>query len=301
MAQKSVYQGSIVALVTPMSNQGDIDENALRQLVRWHIDSGSDGLVVMGTTGEASLVSTAEHLLAVKIAIEEAAGRIPVIAGCGSVSTARTIELVSELNPLNPDGFLCVTPYYIRPTRQGLIQHFEAVADVCEAPLILYNVPQRTGCDLDEETVVDLAAHANIVAIKDATGNLGRARSLMDKLGDEFCYLSGDDETAFSFIEQGGNGVISVTANVTPSLSSQWCRLLASRESTDVAEAKQIFERLMPLHKSLFVETNPIPVKWILAEMKKIQSGIRQPLTQPQPDSIIKIRQALKQSAVLVE
>lgn len=301
MVQEVVYQGSIVALVTPMNNQGDIDEIALRDLVEWHIESGSDGLVVMGTTGESSLVSLAEHVKAVEVVINQAAKRIPVIAGCGSVSTARTVELVEELNCLNPDGFLCVTPYYVKPTQQGLIKHFEVVADACRAPLILYNVPGRTCCDLDNESVIELARHSNIVAIKDATGDLNRAKSLIDSLGTQFCYLSGDDETAFSFVELGGNGVITVTGNVTPQLSSQWCHLLLKRDSEAAVEAKIIFERLEQLNKVLFIEANPIPVKWALAEMKKINSGIRLPLTQPQPDSIVKIRQALKQSAVLVE
>ena len=293
-----MFKGSIVALVTPMRENASIDEVALRDLVDWHVSSGTHGLVIMGTTGESSLVSEDEHIEAVKIAIEQAKGRLKIIAGCGSASTAKAVELVERLNLLKPDGFLCVTPYYVKPTQKGLIQHFRVVADACKAPLILYNVPGRTCCDLQNDTIVTLSNHNNIVGVKDATGEIDRLTELMAALGDGFCYLSGDDETAFEFMLQGGHGVITVTGNVAPTEVSRWCELLLLRSPQTIQEAEVIFERLACLNQVLFIEANPIPVKWALAQMNKLVESIRLPLTSPEEASKIEIKKALKKSAI---
>jgi len=302
---KNKFSGSWVALVTPMSVDGIIDYACLRELIEWHIQSGTHGLVMMGTTGESSLVSIEEHVEVVKVALEYSNKRIPIIAGCGSAATFKVIDLVKKLNPLKPDGYLCVTPYYIKPSQDGLISHFKAVADICDAPLILYNVPSRTACDLANDSVIELAQHENIIGIKDAVGNIERAVDLFKKLDKEFVYLSGDDETAFDFVVQGGDGVISVTANIAPAPMSLWCeKLLSNRFTKQVSEqeindARQVFNQLMPLHKKLFVEANPIPLKWALNFIKKIPAGIRSPLTLPSLQSQNEIAEAINQSIKL--
>jgi 4-hydroxy-tetrahydrodipicolinate synthase len=298
---KHKFTGSIVALVTPMKASGEIDYVCLRDLIDWHIESGTHGLVIMGTTGESSLVSNDELCEVVKVAIEHTDKRLPIIVGCGSASTSSVIELVKRLNPLNPDGYLCVTPYYIKPSQEGLIAHYKTVADNCEAPLLLYNVPSRTACDLSDESVVELATHNNIVGIKDAVGDINRASSLFKRVSSDFMFFSGDDETAFDFVSEGGHGVISVTANIAPKLMAEWCELLLSAhltsESIDLASEK--FEQLLPLHEKLFVEANPIPVKWALIVMDKIPRGIRLPLTMPNQLSKNEITQALIKSKTL--
>lgn len=278
-----LFAGSIAALVTPMGQDGEIDFNCLRELVDWHISSGTHGLVIMGTTGESSLVTHEEHFAVVKAVIDCADKRIPIIAGCGSAATNGSIKLVKALNCLKPDAFLCVTPYYVKPSQQGLIAHFEAVANHCESPLLLYNVPGRTGCDLDNDSVITLARHQNIIGIKDAVGDIERFKALLSRLGDSFIYLSGDDETALDFVNSGGDGVISVTANVVPRQMSHWCTM--ALEANHCAEARSSFDKLMPLHKNLFIEGNPIPVKWVLSQLSKIPTGIRLPLTEPSEQS----------------
>ena len=297
-SNSELFQGSIVALVTPMLVNGEIDETAFKNLIDWHISSGTNGLVIMGTTGESSLVSQQEHIATVALAITHANKRIPIIAGCGSAATANAIELVKKLNPLQPDGYLCVTPYYVKPTQAGLIAHFLKVADVCKAPLLLYNVPGRTACDLHNASVEILAKHPTIVGIKDATGEVSRLNELKKLVGDNFCYLSGDDETAFEFIKAGGQGVITVTGNVAPKQVSDWCRLVLSKDITDQALAKQLFLQLAPLNNALFVEANPIPVKWALFVMNKISDQLRLPLTVAAVGSQDIIQQALQKSAI---
>ena len=286
------FKGSIAAMVTPMAENGQIDFAQVRQLVSWHLEQGSDGLVIIGTTGESGSVSQAEHLEVVATAIDQAAGRLVIITGCGATSTQKAVDLAKQLNQYKPDGFLCVTPYYLKPTQEGLYQHFNCVADACDAPLILYNVPGRTACDLQNETVVGLAAHENIVGLKDAVADIERFRALTKMLDGDFDLLSGDDLTAFDFIQAGGCGVISVTANVAPRAMADWCRLLAAGQ---VEAARQIFERLVPLHHALFVEPNPIPVKWVLAQLRDIPTGIRLPLTPPTDATQDILRAAINQ------
>jgi len=296
MDPKSVlFKGSLVALVTPMKANGAIDRQALRSLVDWHIAAGSHGLVIMGTTGESSLVSVDEHVDAVEIAVEQAQGKLQIIAGCGSASTAKGINLVGRLNSLAIDGFLCVTPYYVKPTQRGMVKHFEAVANACEAPLILYNVPSRTSVDLSNDMVIELARHPNIVGIKDATGDIDRAKDLVARLDPEFSLLSGDDATALDFIKVGGHGVITVTGNIAPAEVSHWCELALAGE---YEKAQSVFVRLSPLNEVLFIEANPIPVKWALAQMKKISDCIRLPLTSPESQSKEQIKLALEKSAI---
>ncbi|TQV76976.1 4-hydroxy-tetrahydrodipicolinate synthase [Aliikangiella marina] len=293
-----MFRGSLVALVTPMKSDLSIDYDALSALVDWHIESGTHGLVVMGTTGESSLVSVDEHVAVVKAVIEQVDKRIPVIAGCGSASTSKAVELVNQLNQLQPDGFLCVTPYYLKPTQNGLYAHFSAVADACEAPLILYNVPGRTCCDLADETVARLSSHPKIVAIKDATGDLERAKNLIEKVPG-FIYLSGDDATALDFMALGGHGVISVTGNIVPKEFSQFCDLMAKKQPESTQKAKELFNRINSLNSALFVESNPIPVKWALAKVGRMEPYLRLPLTQPEPASQQVIQAAMQQSAVI--
>jgi 4-hydroxy-tetrahydrodipicolinate synthase len=293
-----LFKGSIVALVTPMQADGSIDEVALRRLIDWHLASGTHGVVVMGTTGESSLVSDEEHCQVVAIALEQAQKRMKVIAGCGGISTDHVIKLVEKINHLPVDGYLCVTPYYIKPTQKGLIAHFTAIADACKAPLILYNVPGRTACDLKNETVATLARHPNIVAIKDATGDMQRAAELMKLVGDGFGYLSGDDATALEFMRLGGHGVISVTANLAPVEFSRWCELMLRQDPSSQQAASEIYDRFSGLNEVLFVEANPIPVKWALVHMNKINDRLRLPLTSAEDATKIKITQALHESAI---
>lgn len=293
-----LFSGSLVALVTPMLVDGKIDYDCLCRLIDWHIASGTQGLVIMGTTGESSLVSVEEHLAIVKAAISHTKERIPVIAGCSSASTFKAVELVKNLNELGPDGYLCVAPYYVKPSQSGMIAHFKAVADTAKSPLILYNVPTRTACDLTNESVVELARHPNIIGIKDAVGDIARAQSLFGSLGETFNFLSGDDASAYDYILKGGHGVISVTANVAPEIMSKWCHLLLQQNVAEQkkSQAHKLFDQLMPLHQQLFVEGNPIPVKWALTQMNKISTGIRLPLTQPSQQSQKKIAEALEKS-----
>lgn len=295
------FTGSFVALVTPMHSNGEIDYVSFKSLIDWQIACGTHGLVIMGTTGESPLVSVDEHVEVIKVAIEHVKGRVPVIAGCGSASTQHVVELVTKLNPLNPDAYLCVVPYYIKPSQSGLIAHFQTIADVCQSPLFLYNVPSRTACDLADESVVELAKHNNIIGIKDATGDLKRAEKLFSQLGESFIFLSGDDATAYEYVTKGGNGVISVTANIAPKAMSLWCESLLKPVVVDdeVEQGKLLFGQLKLLHDKLFIEANPIPVKWSLAFMDKIPLGIRLPLTQPSAESQSIIKDVLSSTSEL--
>jgi 4-hydroxy-tetrahydrodipicolinate synthase len=282
--------GSLVALVTPMNTDLSVNYTQLAALIDWHIESGTHGLVIMGTTGESALVSQQELLSVVSFAIKHAHKRIPIVVGCGAISTQKTLELVDLINPMQPDALLCVTPYYVKPTQTGMIEHFKQVANKSTSPVILYNVPSRTAVDLNNESVKTLAVHPNIIGLKDATGDISRVSELARELGNEFILLSGDDETALEFVKHGGQGVISVTANLVPQQFSQWCELALNQQFD---EAEIIFSQLKSLNTVLFVEANPIPVKWALAEMKKINYDIRQPLTTPEAESQKQINQAL--------
>jgi len=291
-----LFEGSIVALVTPMKESGEIDYQCLNKLIEWHIKAGTKALVIMGTTGESSIVLESELLRVVAAAIEYSNSRISIIAGCGLASTSKSVNLAKELCKLSPAALLTVTPYYVKAMQNGLYRHFSEIADCSDCPVILYNVPSRTASDLHEDTIVKLANHNNIIGIKDATADVKRVKPLLERVETEFCILSGDDETAFEFVNAGGHGVISVTGNIVPEKMAQWTELFASGNKED---AEEVFNQIMPLHKALFVESNPIPVKWALSVMDKIESGIRLPMTLPSTQSQQMIKKAMQQCGVV--
>ena len=273
-------QGSLVALVTPMEADGSLDFDALGGLIEWQIESGTDGIVSVGTTGESATVSVPEHLEIIEKTIEFVDGRVPVIAGTGGNSTQEAVELTQKASELGADYVLIVTPYYNKPNQEGLFQHFIKIADTVEIPQILYNVPSRTACDLRPETVIRLANHQNIVGIKEALDDserLSELISISQSISDQkkFLVFSGDDSSFNSFMANGGDGVISVAANVVPKHISQICSLNLSDQLDDAKELNAVLQNLYEL---LFIESNPIPVKWMLNKMGRIQSGIRLPL-----------------------
>jgi 4-hydroxy-tetrahydrodipicolinate synthase len=269
--------GSIVALVTPMTPDGDVDWPALDRLIEWHLDSGTHGFVPMGTTGESATLSTEEHLQVIRRTIEVVAGRVPVIAGTGSNSTSEAIHQTREAQRHGADACLLVTPYYNKPPQEGLYQHYKAIAEACPGPLVLYNVPPRTACDMKAETVARLALIDNIVGIKEACGDANRVGERRGLVGDSFFVLSGEDAQTLDMMKLGATGTISVTANVLPREMAQFCNLAWEKR---MAEAEALDALLQPLHAALFVETSPIPTKWALFEMGRIQRGIRLPLVE---------------------
>jgi 4-hydroxy-tetrahydrodipicolinate synthase len=271
-----MLSGSIVALVTPMDSGGSIDYRDLKGLIDFHVHSGTQALVIAGTTGESATLSRDEHIKLIEEACELANGRIPIIAGTGSNSTAQTLDLSRCVSRLGISAFLIVTPYYNKPTQEGMFRHFSAVADSVPQPVILYNVPARTGVDLKPETTVRLAAHRNIAAVKDATGDLARVELLRERCGSEFALLSGDDASACEFMLRGGDGVVSVTGNVVPAAVRRICDAALAHERSAAQEADA---EVQELHRALFVESNPIPVKWAVRQMGLIGPGIRMPLT----------------------
>lgn len=293
-----MFSGSTVALVTPMLDDGTVDFACLERLVDFHVEQGTDGLVIAGTTGESATLTKPEHVEVIRVAAERAKGRIPVIAGTGSNSTAQTIDLSRAVAGFPIDGYLIVTPYYNKPTQEGLYRHYWAIADNLDLPVILYNVPGRTGVDMQTGTVARLSAHPIIVGIKEATGDLARVAPLRQGCGDDFLLLSGDDATGREFLLQGGQGVISVTANVAPALMADMCE--AALEG-DAALAAQLDQRLAALHRDLFVESNPIPVKWALARMGLIPAGLRLPLTPLSSAAQPVVEAALRLAGVLPE
>ena len=273
-------QGSFVALVTPMSANGSLDFDALEGLIEWQVESGTDGIVSVGTTGESATVSVPEHLEIIEKTIEFVDGRVPVIAGTGGNSTQEAVELTQKASELGADYALIVTPYYNKPNQEGLFQHFIKIADSVEIPQILYNVPSRTACDLSPQTVSRLAEHQNIIGIKEALDSSERLSELIrisQSIADQknFSIFSGDDPSFHSFMANGGDGVISVAANIVPKYISQICSLNLSDQFDDANEINSLLENLYEL---LFVESNPIPVKWMLNKMGRIQPGIRLPL-----------------------
>jgi len=286
-----MIKGSLVAIVTPMTADGAVDYAALGRLIELHIAAGTDGLVVAGTTGESATLTKPEHVAVIEAAVRFAAGRIPVIAGTGSNSTAQTIELSKTVDALGVAGYLVVTPYYNKPPQQGLIRHFRAVADAVSKPVMLYNVPGRTGVDMLPATVAELSVHPQIAAIKEATGDVSRVAVLRSLCGPEFGLYSGDDATAREFILAGGQGVVSVTANVAPQAMAAMCKAALAG---DAALAAQLDAPLARLHQDLFVESNPIPVKWALQRMGLIASGIRLPLIELSPAGQVVVGQALQ-------
>lgn len=287
--------GSLVALVTPMHANGEIDWSALKSLVEWHVAEGTHGIVAVGTTGESATLTVDEHCAVIKSVIETVNGRIPVIAGTGANSTREAIELTRLAKEAGADACLLVTPYYNKPTQEGLYQHYKAVAEAVAIPQILYNVPGRTGVDMLNSTVARLAGIPNIVGIKDATGDLVRGQELLNLVGDKMAVYSGDDGTAYELILMGAKGNISVTANVAPKVMSAVCEAALAGNA---ALAKALNEPLTALHNDLFVESNPIPVKWALVHMGRMESGIRLPLT-PLAESCHDIVRAALQRAGL--
>lgn len=288
--------GSLVALVTPMHPDGAIDWPALKALVEWHIAEGTHAIVAVGTTGESATLDVNEHCDVIRFVVETASGRIPVIAGTGANSTREAIELTRSAKELGADACLLVTPYYNKPTQEGLYRHYRAIAEAVQIPQILYNVPGRTGVDMSNATVARLAGTPNIVGIKDATGNLERGRELIGLVGSRMAVYSGDDATAWELILAGARGNISVTANVAPRLMSAVCEA-ALDGKTDLA--RQLNESLEGLHKQLFIESNPIPVKWALQQMGRIQTGIRLPLTWLTAESGPVVKTAMQQAGLV--
>jgi 4-hydroxy-tetrahydrodipicolinate synthase len=271
-----MLRGSLVAIVSPMHEDGSLDLDAFRRLIDWHIAEGTEGIVVVGTTGESPTVDFEEHTLLIKTAIEQSAARVPIIAGTGANSTREAIELQAFAKKAGADQCLSVVPYYNKPTQEGLYRHFKAVAEAVDIPMILYNVPGRTVADLHNDTTLRLAQVPNIIGIKDATANLERGADLIRRAPKGFAIYSGDDATALALTLMGGDGVISVTANVAPRLMHEMC---AAAFSGDLGRARSANNRLLGLHRHLFVEANPIPVKWVLQQMGLIRGGIRLPLT----------------------
>jgi len=294
MAQ-GMLTGSLVAIVTPMFEDGRLDLDALKKLIDFHVDAGTDGIVIVGTTGESPTVDVDEHCLLIKTTIEHVAKRVPVIAGTGANSTAEAIELTAKAKALGADACLLVAPYYNKPSQEGLYQHFKAVAEAVDIPQILYNVPGRTGCDLSNDTVLRLAQLRNIVGIKDATGGIERGTDLLLRAPAEFAVYSGDDATSLALMLLGGKGVISVTANVAPKLMHEMC---AHALNGNLAAAKAANAKLFALHQKLFVEANPIPVKWVLQQMGLIATGIRLPLVNLSSQYHEVFRNAMKQAEI---
>lgn len=291
-----MFRGSYVALITPMTEQGQVDYVSLQQMVQYQLDNGTDGLIIMGTTGEAATIPFSEQLDVLRAVLSQVAGRCQVLAGNGSNSTAEAVEKTKELTQLAIDGFLTVTPYYNKPTQQGMVAHFKAVAAATDKPVLLYNVPGRTGVDLLPATVASLAAVTNIVGIKEATGSLDRLAQLQAVCPTDFDLLSGDDASAAAFILQGGHGVISVTTNVAPLAMS---RMIQAALAGDATRAQAIDATLQRLHRDLFIESNPIPTKWALRRMGFIASDMaRLPLTQLEPIHAAAIEQALQQANI---
>jgi 4-hydroxy-tetrahydrodipicolinate synthase len=288
-------QGSLVAIVTPMQEEGSLDLDAFRRLIDWHIKEGTDGIVVVGTTGESPTVDWDEHCLLIKTAVDHAAKRVPIIAGTGANATSEAIELSAYAREAGADAALSVVPYYNRPTQEGLYRHFKAIAEAVDLPMIVYNVPGRTVADLQNETTLRLAQVPGIIGIKDATANLERGSDLVRRKPRDFRVFSGDDATCLALTLLGGHGVISVTANVAPRLMHEMC---AAALAGDAAKARELNNRLLPLHRNLFLEANPIPVKWAVQQMGLIKGGIRLPLTPLSAACHEPVREALRHAGI---
>ncbi len=271
-----MFHGSMVALVTPMRADGAVDDTALRDLVEWHIAEGTHALVAVGTTGESATLEMREHVAVIRTVVEQTKGRIPVIAGTGANATHEAIELTRAAMEVKADAALLVSPYYNKPTQEGLFQHYSAIAEQCHFPIILYNVPGRTAGDILPETVARLAPRANIVGIKEASGKVERVAEILALCGDQMQVYSGDDGAALAAMALGARGVISVTANVAPRLMARMCDLALAG---DFVGARAINAQLVGLHRDLFLESNPIPVKWALHEMGRMGAALRLPLT----------------------
>ena len=294
--------GSLVALVSPMmlgvGPEVPLDENGFAELVEFHIDQGSDGVVAVGTTGESATLGEEEHCEAIRMVVDLVSGRIPVVAGTGANSTHEAIRLTQCAKTAGADACLLVTPYYNKPTQEGLYLHFKAVAEAVDIPQILYNVPGRTACDMVPDTIGRLAALENIIGIKEATAEVNRVAEIRERAGEEFLLLSGDDATACDFLLAGGHGVISVTANVAPRLMHELCSAVLQG---DAASARDIDSRLQALHRDLFLEANPIPVKWAVHELGLVKAGIRLPLTWLSEQYRDKVKAAMNYAEITIQ
>ena len=287
--------GSLVAIVTPMHADGSLDLPALRALIDWQIAEGTDGIVIVGTSGESPTVDVDEHCLLIKATVEHVNKRVPVIAGTGANSTSEAIALTANAAELGADACLLVAPYYNKPSQEGLYQHFAAVAAAVKVPQILYNVPSRTGCDISNDTALRLAELKNIIGIKDATGGLERGTDLLNRAPKGFAVFSGDDATCLPLMLMGAKGVISVTSNIAPKLMHEMC---VAAFAGKIEHAKKINAQLFGLHQKLFVEANPIPVKWVMQQMGKIETGIRLPLLNLSPQYHDVLRVAMQQAGI---
>ena len=293
-----MFKGSLVALVTPFDGNNRVDFEALKCLIDFHVEHGSDGLVVAGTTGESATLEREEHIELISRAVEIADGRLPIIAGTGSNSTTQTVDLSHAVAKTGIAAYLIVVPYYNKPVQEGLFQHFSVIADTAEHPVMMYNVPGRTVADMLPETVARLSTHENIFGIKEATGDVQRLKDIQSLVSDEFRFYSGDDFTLRPFIEQGGHGVVTVSGNVAPTQVATLCKL--AREGKK-AEAQALDETLQALNTALFVESTPIPVKWALAEMGLIEGNIRLPLTPFSVQYHDQMRVAMRQAGIALK
>ncbi len=292
----NMITGSIVAIVTPMHEDGSLDLPGMRRLVDFHVQEGTDAIVSVGTTGESPTVNVEEHHEIIRATVEQAAGRIPVIAGAGANSTSEAIDMTRFAKEVGADAVLSVVPYYNKPTQEGLYQHFKSVAEAVDIPVILYNVPGRTVADLSNETVLRLAQIPNIVGIKDATGGFDRACELIARAPEGFAVYSGDDQTAVALMLMGGKGNVSVVANVAPRLMHEMC---VAAINGDLVKARELHFRMLGLHRQLFCEANPIPVKWACAQLGLAESGIRLPLTTLSKECHDRVSTAMRQAGLI--
>lgn len=290
-----MFKGSLVAVVTPMHEDGSLDLKSFRALIDFHVEQGTDGIVVVGTTGESPTVNFKEHHLLISTAVKHAAGRIPIVAGTGANSTTEAIDLSAYAKDAGADASLSVVPYYNKPTQEGLYQHYKSIAEAVDIPQIIYNVPGRTVVDINNDTVLRLSQISNIIGIKDATGNMGRGFDLLCRVPKDFAVYSGDDASSLAFLLQGGHGTISVTANVAPKLVHEMCVAVFEGELTT---ARSINSKLLRLHFDLFVEANPIPVKWAVAQMGLMETGLRLPLTSLSEEHHELVRGAMIQAGI---
>lgn len=292
----NMITGSLVAIVTPMHEDGSLDLDGMRRLVDFHVQEGTDAIVVVGTTGESPTVTVEEHHRLIQVVVDHAAGRIPVIAGTGANSTSEAIEMTRFAEQAGANAALSVVPYYNKPTQEGLYQHFKAIAEAVELPVILYNVPGRTVADLGNEAALRLAQIPNVVGIKDATGNVDRFSELIARAPEGFAIYSGDDSSACALMMLGGHGNVSVVANIAPRMMHEMC---AAALAGDFAKARELNFRMLGLHRQLFCEANPIPVKWACQQLDLVGSGIRLPLTPLSADCHERVRGAMRQAGLL--
>ncbi len=293
-----MFKGSNVALITPFKNNG-LDEEAYIKLIHFHIDNGTSGLVPAGTTGESPTLSHKEHQRVIDLCIKESGGKIPVIAGTGSNSTEEAISLTTHAEKAGADGALIVTPYYNKPTQEGLYQHYKAINDKCGIPIIIYNIPGRSVIDMSVDTMAKLFELKNIVGVKDATGNLDRVDQQLLKMGKEFIQMTGNDDNAFEFNKRGGVGTISVTANIAPKLCSDFQKLSISKNENELSEAKKLDEILQPVHNAMFVESNPSPVKYGAKLMNLCDDEVRLPLVKVSDNAKVIIKEALESAKLI--